>query len=385
MSRIRQAIKRHLDNMPNYTCLQTVERYQKFPGAEQESLIDVLRLEVGYVAGKEIFGWPGSSQFEDSELRSLVTTGAFSTGEFTLHARSIFLGDGTMFRGGGEVDLEGQRVLRFDYVTPNLRSGYELRNPKKNIGAVVAYHGSIWARKDNFELLRISIETDDIPPEIEIRNASNLMEYQTLKIGSTDALLPLRSVIRLIDDTGRLAINRTRLSRCKQYSGESTLSFEDVSDSTASGPKASRELVFEPYTEIELALEQEIAHGEHAVGDAIKATLRRDIKVGKKVLAEKGSIAKGRILRLEHYAPGNESIFNVTLQFDELIGADWNSSLRLRLVRAESPAGPPPGATVQDKVVREYTVLDTDTNGFLVYRKHLKLPRGFTTIWQTQK
>jgi len=164
MSRIRQAIKRHLDNMPNYTCLQTVERYQKFPGAEQESLIDVLRLEVGYVAGKEIFGWPGSSQFEDSELRSLVTTGAFSTGEFTLHARSIFLGDGTMFRGGGEVDLEGQRVLRFDYVTPNLRSGYKLRNPEKNIGAVVAYHGSIWARKDNFELLRISIETDDIPP-----------------------------------------------------------------------------------------------------------------------------------------------------------------------------------------------------------------------------
>jgi len=211
------------------------------------------------------------------------------------------------------------------------------------------------------------------------------MEYQTLKIGSTDALLPLRSEIRLIDDTGRSAINRTRLSRCKQYSGESTLSFEDVSDSNSSGPKVSRELVFEPYTEIELALEQEITHGEQAVGDAITASLRRDIKVSKKLLAEKGSIAKGRILRLEHYAPGKESIFNVTLQFDELNGSDWSAALRLRLLRAESPSGPPPGATMQDKVVREYTVLDTDANGFLVYCKQLKLPRGFTTIWQTQK
>ncbi len=383
LARIKSAIKKHLEGMPNYTCLQTVERYQRFPNAKTESLIDVLRLEVAYVTGRELYGWPGSTQFEDTELREIVTTGAFSTGSFVLHARAIFLGDGTTFRFGGEEELEGKPALRFDYDTAQFRSGYQIRNPRKRIGAVVAYHGSIWAQRENFELLRISVEADEIPDEIEIVKATDRLEYQFVRIGSGNALLPWQSEVQITDNRGRTSINKTRLSRCKQYSGESTLSFDDVGEAAEAALKAMRVLTFEPYTEMELALDVELNHENFAVGDAIQAVLRNDIRVGKAVLAAKGSIAKGRILRLEHQV-GDYSTYNITLQFDELAGPDWRAPLKLRLTRTEPATGTPPDLRSPGRFVRLVTLPDTQPNGFLVFSKKLKLSRGFTTIWQTQ-
>jgi hypothetical protein len=383
LARIKSAIQKHLQGMPNYTCLQTVERYQKLPNAKSESLIDVLRLEVAYVTGREMYAWPGSTQFEDTELREIVTTGAFSTGAFALHARAIFLGDGTTFQFGGEEDFEGKPALRFDYGTTQFRSGYRIRNPRKGIGAVVAYHGSIWAHRQTFELLRISVEADDIPEQIEIVSANDRLDYQLMKIGAGEALLPRQSEVQILDHRGKLAINRTRLSRCKQYSGESTLSFEDVGDAEGSTSKPIRILEFKPHTELELALDFELNHESFAVGDAIQAVLKNEIRDGKNVIAQKGSVAKGRILRLEHQV-GDYSTYNVTLQFDELVGPDWRAPLKLRLTRTEPDTGTPPDLRMPGRSVRMVTLPETQPNGFLVVSKKLKLSRGFTTIWQTQ-
>ena len=381
LARIKSAIKRHLDGMPNYTCLQTVERHQRLPNASKESLIDILRLEVAYVADRELYAWPGSKRFEETELRDLVTTGAFSTGSFALHARAIFLGDGTTFRFAGEVDLEGQPALRFDYDTVQFRSGYSIRNPRRQLSATVAYHGTIWARRDDLELLRIFIEADDIPPEIEIQLATDRLDYQLMHIGSTDALLPSHSEVQITDNRGRVSINRTRLSRCKQYSGESTLSFEDATEGTSPSAKLTRELIFEPHTELELSLDQELNHEDFAVGDAIQATLRTDIRSGKTIIAAKGSIAKGRILRLSR-DDGEVTTFNITLQFDELLGEGWRAPLSLRFLRTDGKTGTP--LVARGRLARSFQIPDTAPNGFLVFSKKLKLSRGFTTIWQTQ-
>ena len=383
LARIKGAIKKHLDGMPNYTCLQTIERYRRPPNARSESLVDVLRLEVAYVSGRELFAWPGSTKFEESELREIVSTGAFSTGSFALHARAIFLGDGTTFSYGGEDALDGKTAWRFNYSTAQFRSGYQIRNPKIGVRAVVAYHGSIWADPRNYELLRIVIETDDIPPEIEIEEARDQLDYQLMKIGSTEALLPRQSEMQITDNKGNIGINRTRLSRCKQYSGESTLSFDDAVLATAQSVKPERILVFEPHTELELALDRDLEHESSAVGDEIQATLRNNIRDGKNIIAAKGSIAKGRIVRLEHEM-GDYSTYNVTLLFEELIGSDWRAPLKLRLIRTDPATGLPRDLRQRTNTVRSISFPDIDPNGFLVFTRKLKLSRGFTTIWQTQ-
>src|SRR5581483_3540644 len=75
---------------PDYTCLETVERTEQ-SGANRSRVEDTLRLEVALVEGKEMFAWPGSRQFEDRELRDLVSTGMFGNGNFAVYARILFL------------------------------------------------------------------------------------------------------------------------------------------------------------------------------------------------------------------------------------------------------------------------------------------------------
>jgi hypothetical protein len=156
-----------------------------------------------------------------------------------------------------------------------------------------------------------------------------------------------------------------------------------VGEAGEASSKQTRILQFEPYTELELALDFELNHESFAVGDAIQAVLRNEIREGKTVIAQKGSIAKGRILRLEHQV-GDYSTYNITLQFDELLGPDWRAPLKLRFSRTDPPTGTPPDMRAQGQTVRLVTVPDTQPNGFLVFSKKLKLSRGFTTIWQTQ-
>ncbi|MFO0338660.1 MAG: hypothetical protein ACK52Z_07940 [Acidobacteriota bacterium] len=383
LARAKSAIARHLNNMPNYTCLETVERYEKLPQARQESLVDVLRIEVAFVEGREMFAWPGSTRFEASEIRDFIATGAFSTGGFVLHARAIFLGDGAMFTFAGPDSINGAPAWRYDYVTPQFRSGYQIRNPSKGLGAIVAYHGSIWVRQDNLDLLRILIDTNDIPPEIEIEHSRDTLDYQFLPIGSGQALLPASQEIRITDSKGRLAINRTRLTRCRQFSGESTLSFAD-DNAASSSAQPRKTLHFEPYTELSLALTRELNHATSAVGDEIEAMLTHDIKQGKTILAPRGTLARGRILRLSRHET-THVIFNVTLEFTELIGDDFRAPLRLRFTGTVRDVSTPPELRSRRPGAYSIEAPATDPNGFLVFRSSLKLPRGFVTMWQTLK
>ena len=383
LSRIRQAIRAHLDGMPNFTCLQTVERYQLAPKAKHEELIDVLRLEVAYVSNKEMYAWPGSHHFEDRDLREIVSTGAFSTGGFALHARSIFLGSNTTFTYVGEETIDNKPAWRYDYTTPQFRSDYNINNPVKGVSAAVPYHGSIWADRRDSNLLRISIQTGEIPAEIEIESASDQLDYQPMKIGSIDALLPRQNIIYILDNRGNTSINRTRLSRCKQYSGESTISFDDISESATVERKVERAIVLPPNLEVSLALTEDLIHGESAVGDAIQATLRNDLRVNKELIAPKGSIARGRIVRFEH-SNVTHSVYNITLLFEELRGGDWVAPLKLRYLRQYPPSFPPADPNRRFNLNRMVSVPNTDPNGFLIFSTQPKLPHNFLTIWQTQ-
>src|SRR5450756_567881 len=109
-------------------------------------LVDMLRLEVALVDDRELFAWPGSKKFGDTELRHMVSGGAIGNGNFALHARAVFMGNGPVFTFRGEDKLEGRRALRFDFKVSLLNSGYRIRVNDQE--AVVAYHGSFWADPD---------------------------------------------------------------------------------------------------------------------------------------------------------------------------------------------------------------------------------------------
>ena len=63
--RFEEKIRQDMANVPNYTCLETIERAHREPHARNFKPVDTVRLEVSSVAGKELFAWPGARHFED--------------------------------------------------------------------------------------------------------------------------------------------------------------------------------------------------------------------------------------------------------------------------------------------------------------------------------
>ena len=137
-----------LTRLPNYTCLQTIERTRRIPGKRTE-LIDLVRLEVALVNGRELFAWPGSRNFEDGEISDMVKGGAIGNGNFALHAKSVFQTNAPRFTFAGErIREDGRKTLRWDFVVPQTLSGYTLKQGEQQ--AVVGYHGSFWVDR-NFD------------------------------------------------------------------------------------------------------------------------------------------------------------------------------------------------------------------------------------------
>src|ERR1700684_1101776 len=74
LARFKQKIRQDLAQVPNYTCLETMERFQRASRANSFKPLDTVRLEVSNVDGKELLAWPGARRFEDKNLTSFVTT-----------------------------------------------------------------------------------------------------------------------------------------------------------------------------------------------------------------------------------------------------------------------------------------------------------------------
>lgn len=297
LSNIKIRISRNQSQLPNYTCQQTTERSRRGMPDRKFELIDMVRLEVALVEGKELYGWPGANQMTESEISNLVS-GTFGNGDFGLHARSIFLSDGAYFTRVADEIIDGHETIRYNYRVPLLSSGYRLKVPPNE--AVVAYHGSFWVDAGTLDLARLVIVADDIPRSLGVQACSKTLEYQRTDIGGASFLLPWKAELLMVDLHGTENRNRTRFHGCRQYTGESVLTFADPPPDTDSPVKQETPEVALPDDFLaEIELTTPIDSASAAVGDPVEARLVRNLKDHGRLVAPKGATLPGRITRLE--------------------------------------------------------------------------------------
>jgi hypothetical protein len=321
LPRIRQKMTEVLLRQPNYTCTETVERSRQASGSRAK-IEDTLRLEVALVDGKEMFAWPGSKQFEDHKLEDLVTTGMFGNGNFAIYARILFLSNVAVFQDRGETELDGRPARRYDFRVARATSGHWLKVNDRQ--ALVGFHGSFYADPVTLDLRRVEVVAEDIPPELGLTASETSVDYSRRRIGEEMYLLPAESRVMMEMPEG---VNRNwvRFADCRRFSGESTLLFDDPILTETSAPVEQTKEVEIPAG---LTLQLQLAGlnlARAAVGDAVRATLQNDVKNHRQLLAPKGAIARGRIVRLDRYS----AYYALQIQFQDL---DWpGGHARLKL------------------------------------------------------
>ena len=258
---IKLRMRENLAHVPNYTCLETVARGRHGPPSLVVAVpgksvpfrrIDTLRFEVAEVDGEELFAFPGNHDFSKMELSEIAPTGLMGSGSFSGFLNQIFNSDSPQFHFAGEEKLDGRPTIRYDFLVSQLESRYLVYTEWGR--AIVGFHGSFWADPRTFDLIRLELFGDDIPPSLGIDFTGNRMEYAMVRIGVSNVLLPQSGEISMRRLDGWADRNSLTFTHCREYGVESTISFADVGDS-AEATGGTRNVELPSSLELTISLE----------------------------------------------------------------------------------------------------------------------------------
>jgi len=223
LARFREKIRQDMTGIPNYTCLETIERARRTPPLNFMPA-DTVRLEVSVVAGKELFARPGGRSFEDRDVASLAPAGAMGAGMFATFARDLFVkGKGTLRYRRAE-NLPGHSgAVRYDFRVKKQESGLQLQ--VANASEVVAAKGSFWFDPVSLDLIRLDVYGEDMPDDLHLEEAVTHTDYARSHIGDSSALLPKRSELTMTYSSGLTYRYLIEFSQCHEYRADSTIDF----------------------------------------------------------------------------------------------------------------------------------------------------------------
>ena len=367
LAHFKQKIRQDLAQVPNYTCLETMQRYQRGRRAYSFRPLDTVRLEVSNVNGKELLAWPGARRFEDKNLTSFVSGGMIGNGMFVLHAHNLFVNDTSPFVYRGEDDLDGREAIRYDYSTPEFLSGYRIRIGSAE--ARVAIKGSFWFDPVSLDLLRLDVYGDEIPLELDLESSIVRTYYSREHIGNSEALLPQRAELVLNFFSGESSRNLVTFSACREYGSQSNISFEPPPEPVAPAKPPSAEVNLAAGLLISIALETAIDSKSASVGDALRARVRRDVRQKGEVVLPAGALISGRIRSLDRYS-GAKRFVLMGIEFSE---AEWqNAHAEFVGELVDSREGMPP----RRGDIPGVGILRMEGSGF-------HLAPGFRMLWRT--
>jgi hypothetical protein len=221
--RIHEKVGKHLSQLPNYTCHEVINRFIQPVNATVLRQYDEVELEVAFVGYRELFARPGDTHFQEQPITALVRSGTIGNGVFGSIVTSVFLGGVASFDYVGVSAGDGHKTYRFDFQVTQEKSRFSVKHNYTE--AIVAYRGSFWADAETYDLVRIEITADQMPAEIGVVSIKEKVQYAALRIRDSEFLLPLRGETNTLDSSGTFTRNDLTLEQCREFTGESSVTF----------------------------------------------------------------------------------------------------------------------------------------------------------------
>lgn len=309
--------------LPRYTCMEDVERYyyrpvgRTLPGACSAlitqrpepsvnlslrlSASDRLRMNVALVDNNEIYSWAGASRFgDDDSIEKLVRGGPIGTGVFAGLLDVVFLLDGQRFYFQKRQVSEGGGLIEYSFSVTAAASHYRVR-----IGDAwvpISYSGTATVDSRTEDVVRLTIESAELPKTAGICQIREAVEFAPGEIAGQPILLPASVRQRFLSPSGGEVENAIRLTSCRAYAAESSISFEAPQAAPAasgsSTPEAQAGLPEGVHLTLELTSPIDTDHA--AAGDNFEARLVHPIHAKKGRLSiPAGATVEGRLLRVE--------------------------------------------------------------------------------------
>jgi hypothetical protein len=162
--------------------------------------------------------------------------------------------------------MHGRPALRYEYDHP----GGALAVTNGNDSGFTAARGAFLIDPETLDLSQINIEGYDIPSNLAVQSISDGTMYWRVLIGKRIVLLAHNSEFRLTYADGTVRRNASVFSNCREYTADSTLTFESSPTPQLPPPTMENSHV-QPGLQLQLVLDRTLDANEAAVGDPIRA------------------------------------------------------------------------------------------------------------------
>jgi len=291
LQQIKQRAIADLGSVPNYVCVDSIERSLWIPDERQFRRLDRLHLEIAHIEGADRFSWLGNFAFQSKAPTAMVGYGASFRGDFADNRALVFKNDWTKISYAGQVTIEGRPALRYEYDVH--RAALAVRNADKS--GFAAARGAFWIDPETLDVLQIDIEAYDIPAGLAIGAMADRTMYWPVLVGGQRVLLARRSEFLLTESDGTVKKNASVFSNCREYTAESTVTFGSSAGPQVS-PPTTEDTRVPPGLQLQLVLDTPLDANKAAVGDPIRAQILESVDS-----IHRGTHVYGRVSRIINY------------------------------------------------------------------------------------
>lgn len=395
--RIEARARDQVAHLPDYTCLETVDRFHKEGGgrvAHKLEPLDTVQLEVLFSGGHEWFGRPGDRELNERDPSKFIGAGMIANGLFALFVHNILLAHASRFTDAGEELVGGARAHRFDYVLPFALS-------EQHVALIfgsgkVGLTGSLWVNPVSAELVRLEVHASEIPEYLPLERMDGELDYAPTRIGERVALLPQEARLHVVETPGEENYDRFSFTHCSQFHAESEIRFEvpqALNTEAGGGAVRPRISTLPALLRVPIRLKTQLTPAM-AVGDLIEGQVVGDVWLKGVVAVADGTVVRGRLRRLERFR-GGEASFVVGLEFTEVALATGPVRFDADLIRVENAAKVRQElkrrvllpVTVPGREDAHETITLPELAGvaqFFVPGNSPELPAAMTTVWRTR-
>lgn len=226
LEQVREHALEYTDRLPNFICVQITKRMVDPDGKGYWYTQDVIQVRLAYNERRENYQVVTiNDQVTDRSYDSLG--GATSTGEFGTLLHNLFLPETeARFTWVGPATFRGRPVYEYDYSVAQQRSRWHV-TWQKQLTIIPAFRGRIAVDAEKQQVLRLSMEAEDIPPNFPINAASTALEYDYATIAGRSFLLPARAEVEMRE--GRVTMrNEIQFRQYRRFTADTKLVFEET-------------------------------------------------------------------------------------------------------------------------------------------------------------
>ncbi len=228
LEKVRQYALEYDKRLPDFICAQVTRRFFDPSGLEFWTTADTITAKLTYFQNKEEKQvMLVNGRYENTDYDKLG--GATSTGEFGSLLRQVFEPKSHAEFGWARwATLRGKRMYVFSYRVPRAYSQWGILY-EKSLSDTPGYRGLVFVEKSSLQVMRVTLEADDLPASFPVQAASNKLDYDYQEISNQQFLLPLRAEMRM--RSGKLLVkNEVEFRMYRKFGTDVTISFDTPPD-----------------------------------------------------------------------------------------------------------------------------------------------------------